>query len=252
MKKISRKDLQGLRRQYPVLTKCEMRRYVGGYDGGGYFGGGIGYGWDDGYGDFGGGSGGYWGGSSDNYDENAFNYWIASGNYYYDENGNFFWSAGNYFTDAYGNSFSYDTSYYGGIDFKYVGYGITDCVLQSIAVITGLPLEVIRQYAARVIQKELNVSYDYGYITAGLPMKESEIDALLEMAGGECLNVYINGNCDTTFSRSIGLINHHVVKVVSYDSSTGLIHWIDPQNNNEAGSAPLSSFYSIKTFSNNI
>lgn len=148
MKKISRKDLQGLRRQYPVLTECEMRRYVGGYDGGGYFGGGIGYGWDDGYDDFGGGSGGYWGGSSDNYYENAFNYWIASGNYFYDENGNFFWSNGNYFTDAYGNPFMYGD--WGNSNSGY-GYGMygeggteyngkTDCVAQTIAFALGLPL----------------------------------------------------------------------------------------------------------------
>ena len=31
MKKITRKDFEGLRQQYPVLTQDEMRRYVGGY-----------------------------------------------------------------------------------------------------------------------------------------------------------------------------------------------------------------------------
>ena len=121
MKKISRKDLQGLRRQFPVLSKDDMRQYVGGYDGGGYFSGGTGYGWGDGYGDFGGGSGGYWGGSSDNYYDNAFNYWLASGNYFYDENGNFFWSNGDYFTDAYGNPFMYGGSTNSGYGYGYGG-----------------------------------------------------------------------------------------------------------------------------------
>lgn len=44
MKKISRKNLQGLRSQFPVLSEEEMRYYVGGYDGG-YSGGGIGDDW---------------------------------------------------------------------------------------------------------------------------------------------------------------------------------------------------------------
>lgn len=39
MKKISKKDLQGLRRLFPILGKEEMRRYVGGYSNG-YWGGG--------------------------------------------------------------------------------------------------------------------------------------------------------------------------------------------------------------------
>lgn len=123
MKKISRKNLQGLRRQFPVLTEDEMRCYVGGYDGGGYFGGGVGYGWGDGYGDFGGDSGGYWGGFSDNYYDNAFNYWLANGNYFYDENGNFFWSNGNYFTDPYGNPFMYGDWGDSGYGYGYNGYG---------------------------------------------------------------------------------------------------------------------------------
>lgn len=46
MKKISRKDLQGLRRQFPVLSKDAMKNYVGGYNGG-YTGGGIGDDWLD-------------------------------------------------------------------------------------------------------------------------------------------------------------------------------------------------------------
>ena len=251
MKKISRKDLQGLRRQFPVLSKDDMRHYVGGYDGGGYFSGGTGYGWGDGYGDFGGGSGGYWGGSSDNYYDNVFNYWLASGNYFYDENGNFFWSNGDYFTDAYGNPFMYGGNIYSDDTYggNYTGQGRKDCSIQSIAAITGLSVEILHRYASQVIQRELNVSAGYADVMAGLPLKASEIEAVLEMAGGECFNVYINGGRNVTFTRSIGLINHHVVKVVSYDSSTGLIHWIDPQNNNVQGSAPLSSFNSIKSFS---
>lgn len=44
MKKVSWKNLQGLRRQFSVLTEDEMRHYVGGYDGG-YSGGGTGDDW---------------------------------------------------------------------------------------------------------------------------------------------------------------------------------------------------------------
>lgn len=43
MKKISRNDLQGQRRQFPVLSKDAMKNYVGGYNGG-YTGDGIGLG----------------------------------------------------------------------------------------------------------------------------------------------------------------------------------------------------------------
>ena len=46
MKKISRKDLQGLRRHFPVLTREEMGLCVGGY-GNGYSGGGSGDNWLD-------------------------------------------------------------------------------------------------------------------------------------------------------------------------------------------------------------
>lgn len=251
MKKISRKNLEGLRRCFSTLTKDEMRHYVGGYDGGSYFGGGLGYGWGDNYYGYLGGSGGYPGSSSDNYYDNAFNEWLASGNYFYDEYGNFYWSTGNYFTDAYGDPFWYDDNIYNddiyGSD--YTGHGRTDCSLQAIAAITGLSVDILHQYASEVIQRELNVSSEYANIMAGLPLKESEIEAVLEMAGGACFNVSINGYYNVTFDRSIGLINHHVVKVVSYDASTGYIHWVDPQNNNESGSAPLSSFVTIKSFS---
>lgn len=63
MKKISRKDLQGLRRHFPVLTEDEMRHYVGGYDGG-YSGGGTG------------------------------NDWLNQGFYFVDPDGNFHWYRG--------------------------------------------------------------------------------------------------------------------------------------------------------------
>lgn len=47
MKKISRKDLQGLRQLYPVLTPEEMKHYVGGYGYGDGNMGGSGLGYDD-------------------------------------------------------------------------------------------------------------------------------------------------------------------------------------------------------------
>lgn len=153
MKKISRKDLQGLRRQYPALTKEEMKHYVGGYNGNSYFGGGLGYDWGDGYNDFGD-LGSYWGGSSDNYYNNdAFYDWLASGNYFYDRYGNFFWSSGNYFIDPYGNPFWYGDSgyggYFGGDNYGMYGNGITgnyvktNCVAHTIAFTLHLPLNEV-------------------------------------------------------------------------------------------------------------
>lgn len=109
MKKISRKDLQGLHRQFAALTKEEMQHYVGGYSDG-YFTGGMGYGWGD-YGDFPVGPGGYPGsgypggdyfGGGYSYSNPYFDAWLNSGSYYTDSYGNFFWysdgSQPNYYT----------------------------------------------------------------------------------------------------------------------------------------------------------
>ena len=177
MKKISRKDLQGLRRQFPVLSKDDMRHYVGGYDGGGYFSGGTGYGWGDGYGDFGGGSGGYWGGSSDSYYDNAFNYWLTSGNYFYDENGNFFWSNGDYFTDAYGNPFMYGGSGNSEYGYGYNGeggnYNKIDFTQNSSQIGYGV-INAMRQYFVNHVgdMREL-VDFDSTRWGQGGPMKSN-------------------------------------------------------------------------------
>lgn len=110
MKKISRKDLQGLYRQFPIMTKEEMKNCVGGYSDG-YFTGGMSYGWG-GYGDFPVGYGGYPGGSylggGYSYSNPYFDAWLNSGSYYTDSYGNFFWysdgSEPNYYTqDQYEN-----------------------------------------------------------------------------------------------------------------------------------------------------
>lgn len=120
MKKISRKDLEGLRRQFPVLTKEDMRHYVGGY-GNGYSGGGFGNDWF--YHGFGG------------YDPDGNFHWYSG--YTQDELDNWegYWPGGWVYglgyvapdTNIYGgNGYGYgwgnDDSYWGDYD-TYGGYG---------------------------------------------------------------------------------------------------------------------------------
>ena len=235
MKKISRKDLQGLRRQFPVLSKEDMRHYVGGYAGGGYFGGGTGYGWGDGYGDFGGGSGGYLGGSSDNYYDNAFNYWLTSGNYFYDENGNFFWSNGDYFTDAYGNPFMYGGS--GNSEYGYgyngeeyaEGYFKTDCVAYTVS----LALGNISQNFDKV-----SIWIENNYGKKGVP-GDKYYEVLNHFFEGSATPIppseyhRFGKNPGLTLLAAIKIPNSHDGHSVYVTDIEGTsVSYIDPQNNN--------------------
>lgn len=231
MKKLSRTSLSALKNASIVLTEQQQRAVKGGCS----------------LEDMG---VGYW--SGNNY------YWYrtsectcGSGGYGLGEYGSGGYGSGGYNSGGYGGYYGYmgngSSGGYGHSDGGYWGQGTKDCALQAIASITGLSVEKVWGYAADVIQHNLNVSEGYAQTMAGLPLSESDIEAVLQKAGGGCYEVDLNKLSSTTFNNSIGLINGHVVRVTSYDSSTGTVHWIDPQNNNKTGSDSSSSFHSIKS-----
>ncbi len=114
---------------------------------------------------------------------------------------------------------------------------------------TGLSVESVIGHAAQYISEKYQISLQTAKNFATTGLREDEIDEVLQRAMGGCYNISINENYNQTFNNAVGLVYKHVVKVVSYDASTGMVDCIDIQNNNTSCQYPLSSFVNIKSYS---
>mgnify|MGYP000847447026 CR=1 FL=1 len=132
-------------------------------------------------------------------------------------------------TGSYG---SYDSGSYGGTE-PYSGQEIGDCVIQSVAYMYGLSVDVVHAQMSEVLQELYGFSATASDIMAGNSAYVADAQALMTKVTGNC-NVP-SYNTDASIC-ALGLTNYgHALVLEFYDASTNSYQYVDPQNNNITG-----------------